>query len=77
MQGFVGVLDTPGVMYVWDQCFMQTWRHSVLQNVCLALLELSRHRFMEARNYIEMKEVWQKVLITCSLCCSGAPPATR
>ncbi|XP_076453203.1 uncharacterized protein LOC143288510 isoform X2 [Babylonia areolata] len=57
-EGFVSVLDTPGVMYVWDQCFMQCWRNSVLQNVCLALLELSRHRFMEARNYIQMKEVF-------------------
>ncbi|KAK7088191.1 uncharacterized protein [Littorina saxatilis] len=57
-EGFVSVLDTPAVMYVWDQCFMQCWKHSVLQNVCLALLELSRHRFMEARNYIEMKEVF-------------------
>ncbi|KAL8583033.1 hypothetical protein ACOMHN_051197 [Nucella lapillus] len=57
-EGFVSVLDTPGVMYVWDQCFMQCWQNSVLQNICLALLELSRHRFMEARNYIEMKEVF-------------------
>lgn len=57
-EGFVGILDTPGVMYVWDQCFMQCWKHSVLQNVCLALLELARHRFMEAHNYIEMKEVF-------------------
>jgi hypothetical protein len=59
----VGILDTPGVMYVWDQCFMQCWRHSVLQNVCLALMELLRHRFMEARDYLQMKEVsdhWER-----------------
>lgn len=57
-EGFVSILDTPAVMYVWDQCFMQCWRHTVLQNICLALLELLHYRFMEARNYIEMKEVF-------------------
>ncbi|KAK7475022.1 hypothetical protein BaRGS_00033703 [Batillaria attramentaria] len=57
-EGFVSVVDTPAVMYIWDQCFLQSWSHSVLQNVCLALLQLLRYRFMEARNYVEMKEVF-------------------
>lgn len=57
-EGFVSVLDTPGVMYVWDQLFMQNWSDSVLKNFCLALVELLRYRFMEARDYTGMKEVF-------------------
>ncbi|ESP04135.1 hypothetical protein LOTGIDRAFT_237550 [Lottia gigantea] len=57
-EGFVSVLDTPGVMYVWDQCFMQGWTHTVLQNTCLSLLQLLRHKFMTVEDYMGMKEVF-------------------
>ena len=57
VQCFVSILDAPGVLYVWDQCFMQGWRHSVLQNFCLSLLELLRYKFLEAHDYVEMKQV--------------------
>ncbi|KAL5015854.1 hypothetical protein ScPMuIL_005443 [Solemya velum] len=57
-EGFVSVLDSPGVMYVWDQCFMQGWNSSVLSNFCLAVLELLRYKFMEATDYLDMKEVF-------------------
>lgn len=56
-QGFVSVLDTPAVMYIWDQCFMQGWAPSVLKHFSLALLELLREKFMKARDYSQMKEV--------------------
>ena len=56
-QGFVSVLDTPAVMYIWDQCFMQGWQPSVLKHTSLALLELLREKFMNARDYSQMKEV--------------------
>ncbi|KAK6967406.1 hypothetical protein BgiMline_027221 [Biomphalaria glabrata] len=57
-EGFVSVLDTPGVMYIWDQLFMQNWSQSAIINVCLSLMELLRHKFMEAYDYITMKEVF-------------------
>lgn len=57
LQGFVSVLDTPAVMYIWDQCFMQGWEPSVLKHFSLALLELLREKFMKARDYSQMKEV--------------------
>ncbi|CAC5371615.1 unnamed protein product [Mytilus coruscus] len=55
---WICVLDTPGVMYVWDQLFMQNWSDSVLKNFSLALVELLRYKFMEARDYKTMKEVF-------------------
>ncbi|CAL1547704.1 unnamed protein product [Lymnaea stagnalis] len=57
-EGFVSVLDTPGVMYIWDQLFMQNWTETAIINVCLSLMELLRHKFMEAYDYITMKEVF-------------------
>ncbi|XP_062597302.1 uncharacterized protein LOC134258744 isoform X2 [Saccostrea cucullata] len=57
-EGFVSVLDTPAVMYIWDQCFMQGWQPSVLKHFSLALLELLREKFMNARDYMQMKEVF-------------------
>ncbi|XP_052800410.1 uncharacterized protein LOC128231514 isoform X2 [Mya arenaria] len=57
-EGFVSVLDAPSVMYIWDQCFMQGWHTGVIENFCIALLELLRHRFMAARDYQGMKEVF-------------------
>ena len=56
-QGFVSILDTPGVMYVWDQCFLQNWQPSVFRHFALAILMLLRHKFQKARDYSSMKEV--------------------
>ena len=53
----MSILDVPSVMYIWDQCFLQSWQSSVIEHFCIALLELLRHRFMEARDYLGMKEV--------------------
>ncbi|XP_069134826.1 uncharacterized protein [Argopecten irradians] len=57
-EGFVSVLDTPGIMYVWDQLFLQGWQPSVLQNFAMAILMLLKHKFMKARDYTGMKEVF-------------------
>lgn len=56
-QGFVGVLDTQAVVFVWDQFFMQKWAGQPIEDVCLALLLLLRYLFMQARNYKEMRDV--------------------
>ncbi|XP_046568194.1 LOW QUALITY PROTEIN: uncharacterized protein LOC124276591 [Haliotis rubra] len=69
-EGFISVLDTPGVMYIWDQCFMQGWQDSVLLNTCLSLVELLRHKFMKAKDYMDMKEVFLNEpckLYTCDI----------
>ena len=57
-EGFVSILDTPCMMYVWDQMFMQHWSQSTMVNMCLCLMELLRHCFMKATDYISMKEVF-------------------
>ncbi|XP_033099547.1 uncharacterized protein LOC117103145 [Anneissia japonica] len=57
-EGFVGVLDSQAVLYVWDQCFMQQWDHQVLQDVCLLLLLLLKYDFMLTNNYNEVKQVF-------------------
>ncbi|KAL4223925.1 hypothetical protein ACF0H5_017387 [Mactra antiquata] len=57
-EGFVSILDAPSVMYVWDQCFLQNWHSTVIENFCVAILELLRHKFMAARDYQGMKEVF-------------------
>ena len=56
-QGFVSILDAPSVMYIWDQCFLQNWHSTVIENFVVSLLELLRHKFMAARDYLGMKEV--------------------
>ncbi|XP_053375803.1 uncharacterized protein LOC123533294 isoform X1 [Mercenaria mercenaria] len=57
-EGFVSILDAPSVMYIWDQCFLQNWHSTVIENFVVALLELLRHKFMAARDYLGMKEVF-------------------
>ncbi|XP_064619949.1 uncharacterized protein LOC135483216 isoform X2 [Lineus longissimus] len=57
-EGFVSVLDTPAVMFLWDQNFMQLWQGHAMENMCLSLLMLLRHKFMEANNYATMKDVF-------------------
>ncbi|XP_006811802.2 LOW QUALITY PROTEIN: uncharacterized protein LOC100376246 [Saccoglossus kowalevskii] len=57
-EGFVGVLDGQAVLYVWDQCFMNKWKHEVIENVCLAIILLLREMFLETTDYHEMKQVF-------------------
>lgn len=57
-EGFVSILDAPSVMYIWDQCFLQSWRSTVIEHFCVALLEMLRQKFMAARDYMEMKQVF-------------------
>lgn len=54
----MGVLDTQAAIFVWDQCFLQKWNPQVLEDTCLAILLLLKHKFMAARNYKEMKQVF-------------------
>ncbi len=56
-QAFVSVLDDQAALYVWDQCFMQRWNPTVLEDCCLSLLLLLEHKFLAARDYTEMKMV--------------------
>ena len=63
----MSILDVPSVMYIWDQCFLQSWQSSVIEHFCIALLELLRYRFMEARDYLGMKEV-QYLEVNLILC---------
>ena len=53
----MSILDAPSVMYIWDQCFMQNWDTTAIENFCMAILELLRHKFMMAKDYMGMKEV--------------------
>ena len=57
----MSILDVPSVMYIWDQCFLQSWQTTAIENFCIAILELMRHKFMEARDYLGMKEVRLRV----------------
>lgn len=57
VQAFVSVLDIETVIYVWDQCFMQRWKSTVLEDFCLAILLLLRTRFMLAKDYSGAKRV--------------------
>ena len=61
----MSILDVPSVMYIWDQCFLQSWQTTAIENFCIAILELMRHKFMEARDYLGMKEVRIKILMRC------------
>ncbi len=58
LQGFVCVLKTPAVMYVWDQCFTNGWNRLVFEDVCLALLILLKEKFMKAVDYHQMRQVF-------------------
>ena len=53
----MGVLDSQAAIYVWDQNFLQFWALRVMEDFALALLLLMRHKFMNAKNYNDAKEV--------------------
>ncbi|XP_038059084.1 uncharacterized protein LOC119730318 [Patiria miniata] len=57
-EGFVGVLNSPAVMYIWDQCFIERWDRQVLEDACLALLLLLKEKFMKAIDYHQMRQVF-------------------
>lgn len=57
-EGFVSVLDTQAMLYVWDQFFLSQWDRQVLENMCLALMLLLKADFMEATDYHQMKQVF-------------------
>ncbi|KAJ8403827.1 hypothetical protein AAFF_G00346950 [Aldrovandia affinis] len=50
-EGFLGVLDLPAVLLVWDQLFMQDWSRTVMEDFCLALLMLLRDALLAASDY--------------------------
>ncbi|KAI1893536.1 hypothetical protein AGOR_G00124740 [Albula goreensis] len=56
-EGFLGVLELPAVLLVWDQLFMQDWSSRVMEDFCLALLMLLREAMMTAWDYLSMREV--------------------
>ncbi|KAJ8368349.1 hypothetical protein SKAU_G00083770 [Synaphobranchus kaupii] len=56
-EGFVGVLDLPAVLLVWDQLFMQNWSRRVMEDFCLTLLLLLREALLAACDYPGMREV--------------------
>ncbi|XP_070571516.1 uncharacterized protein [Ptychodera flava] len=57
-EGFVGILDGQAVLYVWDQLFMNGWKHDILEDFCFALLLLLKDAFHQANDYHQMKQVF-------------------
>ncbi|XP_061461386.1 uncharacterized protein LOC133374439 [Rhineura floridana] len=57
-EGFVGVLNLPAVLFVWDQLFTQDWNPDVMQNVCASVLLLLKNSFMAADDYPAVQQVF-------------------
>ncbi|KAL8199104.1 UNVERIFIED_CONTAM: hypothetical protein K2H54_034104 [Gekko kuhli] len=57
-EGFVGVLNLPAVLLVWDQFFMQDWNVNVMQTFCASILLLLKDSFMAADDYPAVREVF-------------------
>ncbi|RMX47241.1 hypothetical protein pdam_00012926, partial [Pocillopora damicornis] len=55
-EGFVGILGVHAVMLVWDQCFLSNWKHNVMENTCLVILQLLRVHILEAEGYIGIRK---------------------
>lgn len=51
-EGFVGILGVHAVMLVWDQFFLSNWKHNVMENTCLVILQLLRTHILEAEGYM-------------------------
>lgn len=45
------------MMIIWDQCFMSSWRPSVMENTCLVILQLLRSHILDARGYTGIRRV--------------------
>lgn len=54
-EGFVTILDSPAIMWCWDQFMMQGWDKKAIEDLCLALLMLLKYKFLDAKNYLDMK----------------------
>ena len=52
----MGILGVHAVMLVWDQCFLSNWKHNVMENTCLVILQLLRVRILEAEGYIGIRK---------------------
>ncbi|XP_067946833.1 uncharacterized protein [Watersipora subatra] len=57
-EGFVSVLDTTSVMFVWDQLFLQGWDSTVLQDFTLVIMLLLRDRFLVCNDHMSMRQVF-------------------
>ncbi|XP_048375257.1 uncharacterized protein LOC125445875 isoform X2 [Sphaerodactylus townsendi] len=57
-EGFVGVLNLPAVLLVWDQLFMQDWNINAMQSFCASILLLLKDAFMAADDYPAIREVF-------------------
>ncbi|XP_060115143.1 uncharacterized protein LOC132586988 [Heteronotia binoei] len=57
-EGFVGVLNLPALLLVWDQLFMQNWNINVMQTFCASILLLLKDSFMAAGDYPAVREVF-------------------
>lgn len=57
-EGFVSVLDTAAMWWLWDQCFLQNWNPKVLCDVSVALIFLLRPYFMDANDNPQMEKVF-------------------
>lgn len=52
----MGILGVHAVMLVWDQCFLSNWKHNVMENTCLVILQLLRVHILEAEGYIGIRK---------------------
>ncbi|XP_066492564.1 uncharacterized protein [Tiliqua scincoides] len=57
-EGFVGILDLPAILLVWDQLFMQAWKSNLMEDFCFAVLLLLKDSFMAAEDYPAMRQVF-------------------
>nr|XP_028563491.1 uncharacterized protein LOC114585224 isoform X1 [Podarcis muralis]XP_028563493.1 uncharacterized protein LOC114585224 isoform X1 [Podarcis muralis] len=57
-EGFVGVLNLPAVLLIWDQLFMKDWNLDVMQNFCVSVLLLLKDSFMAADDYPAVRQVF-------------------
>ena len=56
------MLDTPAIVWVWDQLFMEKWHSKVIIDVCLALLLLLKDVILEATDHASMAQVSKLLL---------------
>ncbi|KAF7244413.1 Tyrosine--tRNA ligase [Varanus komodoensis] len=57
-EGFVGVLNLPAVLFVWDQLYLRDWDPEVMRDFCTAILLLLKGPFMAAGDCGAIQEVF-------------------
>ncbi|XP_032902259.1 uncharacterized protein LOC116989141 [Amblyraja radiata] len=57
-EGFVGILDMPAMLLIWDQLFMQDWKPRVMEDFCLTILLLLREPLIESDDHHSLKQVF-------------------